>query len=564
MKIDTLQNHKTENHPFRQIAVTSFIRGGISVLFGIIILLTVKADFKEGFKILAIEKISVALGLLFFGLRSLWVGFQNEYDFNLSEVYDPNNGNNVNSLLGQRNKNQREIAKHYAQIIHGKAFSLEPKEKGQVKSWQTLFYKLASQKDIGNLFDFVPYPITNFITIQSGPVALIALFLVFMLTFLFVSYLEIISINMIWINLFILIGLLCWWRPTRVDKILSKDENNVLPMNIMLFVFFYAIAILFFKPYAMEVNISLIIAIVIISATIIYSAILSFNLIESFFGNRERVKVDVSEMELKSIEVGTQPNKIIEVFENYLKSKIGFSFNAATGDERGLLAGDTNRKGKFSLEYLYETQPKIVSNNYNAERENQLANIWKIGTIFLTVGLILFFIGILRLPGIDQNLFISNPQVVLYTVAPKILFSLYFILMGLSVYYFGNKLVYEIYMFFYTEIYFESNLILFGANGNYDEYEKIIENVKKKNTATEFTPDIKVCKVISSIFVHPYMNKGAIAKNHRYLFSMKKDEGLFESIKNDFIGNMNNYTAVIASPSIASGNITFTPIKEIE
>lgn len=564
MKLGIPQNLKTELHPFRQISVTSFIRGGLSIILGAIILLTVKSDFKDGSSILAIEKIVVALGLLSLGGRSIWRGYQNEYDFNLPEIYDPAHGTNVNYLLGQRGgNNSQTIANQYANIMHSKTFSLDKGEKGVVKNWQFIFYKIASTKGISKLFDYLPYPITNFISNQSSPVALIAFFLVVLITFLFISYLEVIPISMIWINLFILIGLLSWWRPSKIDNVLERDIKDDMRNRIIFFITFYIITVLLYKPYANEVNISLLISILIVAGIMIYTALLSFKLIESVFAKREMVNVEISNIDLATHRAATQPNNILQQFDNVLQQSTGWFFKSLTKDGRGLLAGDQNRKGDFEFEYIYETHPKIVSTTYDEHSESQLSKVWKIGTVLLCIGLIMFFIGILRLPGIDTNLVRYNPENALSTYSPQILSSLYFILFGIALYFFGNKLVYEVYMFFNTEIFFESNLILFRAYGNYDEFEHITGGIKRKDTSTDFTPDIKVCKVLSSVFVHPYLSKGDIAKKHRFLLSVTKDEILLQNIISGFKQNMTPYMMTFAPNDLSNQSIQYTT-KKIE
>lgn len=564
MKLGIPQNLKTEMHPFRQISVTSFIKGGLSIILAVIILLTIKSDFKEGKSILAAEKIFIALGLLTLGGRSIWRGYQNEYDFNLTEIYDPAHGTKVNYLLGQRSNNAQTIANQYANIMHSKTFSLAPAEKGTVKNWQFVFYKLASKKGVSKLFDYLPYPITNFIANQSSPVALISFFMVVLATFSFVAYLEIIPVSMLWVNLFILIGLLSWWRPTRIDSVLERDIKSNLSNRVLFFVVFYVITVFLYKPYASEVNISLMISILIVAGIMIYTALLSFKLIESIFAKREMVNVDVSNIDLVTHRAATQPNNILQQFDNVLQQQTGWSFKSLTKDARGLLAGDQNRKGDFEFEYIYETHPRIVSTTYDEQNERQLSKIWKIGTALLCVGLILFFIGILRIPGIDSNLVRNNPEMALSTYSPQILTSLYFILFGIAFYFFGNKLVYEVYMFFNTEIFFESNLVLFRAYGNYDEFEHITGNIKRKDTSTDFTPDIKVCKLTSSIFVHPYMNKGDISKKPRFLLSVNRDEVLLQNIINGFKQNMTPYMMTFASNDLSNQNIQYTETKKIE
>jgi hypothetical protein len=119
-------------------------------------------------------------------------------------------------------------------------------------------------------------------------------------------------------------------------------------------------------------------------------------------------------------------------------------------------------------------------------------------------------------------------------------------------------------MFFNTEIFFESNLVLFRAYGNYDEFEHITGNIKRKDTSTDFTPDIKVCKLTSSIFVHPYMNKGDISKKPRFLLSVNRDEVLLQNIINGFKQNMTPYMMTFASNDLSNQNIQYTETKKIE
>jgi len=102
-------------------------------------------------------------------------------------------------------------------------------------------------------------------------------------------------------------------------------------------------------------------------------------------------------------------------------------------------------------------------------------------------------------------------------------------------------LVYEIYMFFNSEIFFESNLILFRANGSYDEFEHISGGIKRKDTFADFTPDIEVCRVISSIFVHPYLDSSRIQNLPRYVIQVAKNDALLGFLVDEYKKNLTPY-----------------------
>ena len=346
---------------------------------------------------------------------------------------------------------------------------------------------------------------------------------------------------MIWVNLFVLIGLLSWWRPTRIDNVVERRIKDDLSQKVVFFILFYAVTVLLYKPYADSVNITIMVSILAVAAIMIYTALLSFRLIERVFPNRKIVDVEVSSIDVVTHRAATQPNNILQQFDNAILQNTGWLFKSLTMDARGLLAGDQNRKGDFEFEYIYETQPRIVSTTYEEQVEAQLRKIWGLGTLLLCAGLILIFIGVLRLPGVDVSLVRENPEQALLVYSPQILSSLYFALFGVAFYYFGAKLVYEVYLFFNTEIFFVSNLILFRANGNYDEFEHISGGVKRKDTFTDFTPNIKISRVVSSVFVHPYLDKGQLVKKSRFVVAVEKDDVLQKEILEQFKLNMRPY-----------------------
>jgi hypothetical protein len=540
MKLAIPQNLKTEQHPFRQIAVTSYVKGGLALLLGIIVLLTVKGDVAAGASVLATEKIIAALGLLTLGGRSVWRGYKYEYDFSLEDVYDTGRGVKVNFLLGQRCV-PKDLPHQYARIMHERSFFLDDTEKGDMAEWKSVFYKLTSRKGIAKLFDHLPFPIIRFIANQSGPVALIGFCLVFLIMLVFVSYLGLVSIDMVYFNLAVLVALLTYWQPSKMDTALNQQYKTTLRNRILLFAVFYLITLFFYKPYADGVNIGILLSIVVIAGIMIYTALLSFKLIDTVFSKREIVNVDTSGIALANYRVATQPINILHQFDNVILQLIGQYYRGDTVALADKLSGDENRKGDFVFEYLYETYPRIVSTTYDEDTEGQLSKIWKTGTSLICAGLVLFFFGVLMLPNVNADIMRYSADNSLVSHSPGILAGLYFILFGVALFFFGNKLVYEVYMFFNMEIFFESHLVLFRAAGNYDEYEQINGGIKRKDTFTDFTPNVKVCKVQSSVFVNPYMEKGTANSKPRFIVSVTRDEAMLQKLLGGFSGNMKPY-----------------------
>ena len=557
MDTQPTENLITEKFPFRKLSKVSFIKGVISILFGLALLFLVKTDFKNKDVFLTIVKMASALGFLFMGIKSVWRGYKNEYSFSAKDIFDPTREIYIKNLLGQRSSDSQQLAKEYANIFRSKNFSFSSNEKGTVKDWQFIFYKLVSKKGLSDIFEYVPYPITNFISNQSRPVSLIGFFLFILMVFGFIAYLEIISFSMVWVNLFILIGLLTLWRPSKIDSVISKNSKNEIRNRILFFITFYLITIFLFKPYNGTINVALLTSILVLAVVIIYTSLVSFKLIENTFSNRKEIDVQVSDIDLTTHRVATQPNNIEQQFDNIIKRKTGWYFKSSTEKTGGLLAGDQVHKGHFNFEYVYETNPKLISTTYDKKIENKLSNIHKTGTILICLGLIIFFMGIIKVPSLYNEALIHDTNELLIAYAPKILISLFLILFGTAIYFFGNRLVYEIFLFFNTEIFFSSDLILFKAYGNYDEYEHKTGGMKRKDTFTDFTPDIEVCKVTSSIFVHPYLVSSKIKNIPRFVVNIEKNDELMNSIIDEFKHNLTPYLM-----NLQSGNYGDPELKE--
>jgi hypothetical protein len=249
-----------------------------------------------------------------------------------------------------------------------------------------------------------------------------------------------------------------------------------------------------------------------------------------------------------------------------MSESTGWFFKSPSIAVKDLLAGDNNRKGEFEFEYVYETWPKIISTTYDDQSEVRLSKIWKIGTIVFCLGLVLIFLGALILPAINPDSLQTDAQTALKNYSPRILTSLFLILFGIALYFFGNKLVYEVFTFFNTEVFFESDLILFGAHGNFDEFEHINGNLKRKDTSTDFTPDIKTCKVISSVFIHPYIDneKIKLADQDRFLVSITKNDNLLRTVVTNFKNNISTYLMRIENDNITIQKDNSTITKNID
>lgn len=369
---------------------------------------------------------------------------------------------------------------------------------------------------------------------------------------------------MTWVNLFILTGLLSLFRPTRIDNLFRNDAKEDLRNKILFFLIFYVITLSLFKSYTTSINVVLLFAILVTAAVIIYTALLSFQLIELVFARREQTSVKVSSNTLKTFSTATQPNSIFQQFDNRIKELTGSYFCSPTTKDGDEPSGGQKTKGKFELEYLYETYPTIISTQYDDYSEKKLFALWKIGTGLFCIGLIAIFIGVMKLPGIDPALVRYHAADALALYSPGMFTSLFFILFGLAIFFFGNKLVYEVYFFFNTEIFFESNLILFKADGNYDEYEDTQGNTKRKDTFTTFTPNVKVCKITSSIFVHPYLPKELIRIQPRFLTKAEKNDVLFQQIYDGFRNNMSIYSGTFNADTSSTIEIEDADTKQLE
>jgi hypothetical protein len=542
MRLISYKHRRAEKFPFRQIAVTSFITGILSLILGLILLISAKSHISTGQHIKTTAKILAGVGVIVLGVKSLKRGYIDEYKFDLDDAYNPGQKKYINNLMGQRRRQNNRLAYEYSNILTSKSYALNDREKRPISQWQKIFYELLSKGSLSKVIDTLPYPIANFIVNQSNPLALVGYFIASLCALLFLSWLGLFSVNMTLINLFIFTGLLSLWRPTGINNVLKVDTRKDLRGKLIVFIFAFLGTLALYNTYKGEINSGIFVSILFLAAIMVITAVLAFRIINGIFSVRDVIRVEASELHSLSLRANTQPVNILNQFDNMIASKTGWFFKEATKDSQGLIAGNQNNKGDFEFEYVYETHPVMVATQHDSKSESLLKYAWGLGTVLLCIGLLFFSIGIMTTPVVNMSLLQENPELALSNNAPAIFLSLFFTLLGLATYFFGGKLVYEIYMFFHTEIFFESDLILFKATGNYDEFEQISGNIKRKDTCTDYTPDIKVCRVISSVFMHPYMDAKDIPELPRFLVRVEKNDALRDEIWQSFQAKMQTYS----------------------
>ncbi|MCW3465029.1 hypothetical protein [Chitinophaga nivalis] len=542
MNLFRYKHRRAERFPFRQLATTSFITGALAILLGIVLLLSVKSAIIAHQPVKTGAKIIAGLGMILLGVKDLKRGYINEYKFDLDDAYNPAQKNHINDLMGQRRNKHHRLAYIYADILQSKSYALNDSEKRPISAWQKIFYELLSQGKLTKVIDLLPYPITNFIVNQSTPLAIVGYFLLSLCVLFFCAWLGLITINMTLINLFLFTGLLSLWKPSGIDNVLRADRKKDLREKLILFILAFLATLTLYKTYTSAINSGVFISVLFLAAVMVTTAILAFRVINHIFSSRDKPLIVASEIQAHTYRANTQPNNILNQFDNMIGEKTNWFFKEATKDAQGVISGSQHNKGDFEFEYVYETLPVLIPSPHDATSESLLKYTWGLGTVLLSVGLLFFFAGIMTTPGVNISALQTNPEGMLTDNAPGIFLSLYFTLLGLAIFFFGRKLVYEIYLFFHTEIFFESNLIVFKATGNYDEFEQISGNIKRKDTCTDYTPGIKVCKVISSVFMHPYMTTTAIPQQPRFLVKVEKQDALLQDLWQGFQAKMQHYT----------------------
>ena len=550
MKLNIPDRLNTEKHPFKQISITSLTVGAITFILGLILLLGVKGQLKGGDMYLGIGKLTAGLSFIFIAVTLLWRGARQEYDFDLDTHFDPSHGRYINFLLAHRAGPNKNIADDYSSIFHSKSFSLSHVEKQELSDWQVIFYRFISKTNMSKLFDHLPYPISQFLVRQSKPVSVLAGLFVFLIIIGFIFYLDILPMRMLYFNLLAIAGLFSVWRPSKIDSITERNEKKDMQNRLIFFVVFYILMLIFYKPHTGPVSIYLFLFFLLTASAMIVTSLFAFRLIDNVFSNRGVVDVNTSTIGLTSHRAFTQPTNILQQFNNTVQTLTGWYFKDATQHSTGFLAGDQNRKGEFNFEYIYETYPALYSTKYDQDSEKTLQKVWRLGTVVMSAGFFLIFISIMLAPGLEVIETETAPSAFFQVHSSRILLCLFLVLVGMALQFCGRKLVYEIYMFFNTEIFFKSNLILFKCSGNYDEFEQKDLSLKRKDTSTDFTLDIQVATIISSVFIHPYLKKDEFARKERFLVKMINNDRLLVQLLHDYKESLATYMTANAIATI--------------
>ncbi len=141
------EHSKREEFPFRKIAIASFLRGGLSLLFGIVFLLLIKPDLDDKNYVGLGIKLIAAVSFLTIGFRSIWKGYLKEYNFSLKDIFDRARDIKVNLLMAQRASDHYGLAQEYMKIFDSKNLSYTKSEKGKVNSWQFIFLNWFPKRD---------------------------------------------------------------------------------------------------------------------------------------------------------------------------------------------------------------------------------------------------------------------------------------------------------------------------------------------------------------------------------------------------------------------------------
>ncbi len=527
-----------ETYPYRKIAITSFIIGAVFLILGFILLVLLKEDIATKAYFPLAKKLLAGIWFIAIGIKMLWRGYRYEWDFKLEDIYNPSQNvlpGNILGFLGPPN----QLARIYKNIINSRSYVVKNNEAKPLNKWQFTFYKLFSRNKIDKNMDGFPYPITNFIRSQALPVNIIGFILLVCLLFFFIMYLEILDIKMIWLNILVLAGLLSFWNPSSLKGIVSNEFDNSLKKKIFLFIAFFLIMLLVIGSSAFQLNALFLFFNLVISSFIIFTAIVSFKLIESVYGTRKIDEIGVSQLNSKTLRLATQPFNIEQQFDNIFKNTFGWCFKEETNRDGGGLSGDERRKGNFDWGHVYETYPTITSTRHNEKDEKRLTKIWLIGTSLMFLGIVLITFGLIYGSGTPIDLTQNTAELIAYS--KSVSKGLIFVLIGLFFYFFGNRLVYEIFMFFNSEIFFKSNMVLFNIKGSFDEYKQTVDGVARKDTFSEVTPDIKTASVLSSMYVHPYHNDFSKTRPSRFLLNIAANDELLDIITKQFQVNLSPY-----------------------
>lgn len=561
----------TEAHTFRQVAITSYLIATIALICGMTLMLSMKGDLADGNNFQAFSKLFFGVIFIGYGGRSFWRGFRSEFPFDTTKAYAPKHNNNVAHLLSGGELNDTGARKRIVDIMKSRAY-VNSSLKHSLSDWQFLFFKLLSKDRGSNLMENMPQPIAVFAARQTAPMYAVAVVIMLLLVYLFINYLGLISIPFHWFGFVATLGLVLAVNTKPIENFtLHKSNENWFRQTGTYFIILSMAYMLFTQTSQVkDAGIALAILMAAILALITYSSISGFRIFDRAFSERRTVDVQVTGGVHESRRAATQPDAIRQQFDNVMQRNTGWAFAGEVLETGQKLAGDNMRKGDYKLEMLYETQPQLVSTTYTSDVEQRLMNLWRIGTVLVSLGLIAITLAVFQTSSVDVAGSLAQFQ---YNATSSFPYALLLMIVGIVFLALGRKLVYETYLFCNSEMVFESSLILFGISCNFDEYKVMTGNMLRKDTFTDYTLHLMTSKVTSSCFVSPYQQDEDLRKQPRYLLQMDADVELYKLLLTDLDKQLAPYNIAIGAhhttgtdlpPANSDANLLLTEPDEIE
>lgn len=514
-----MNNNDTNSiqNPFEQTGKLWGIFSAISLISGIVLLLSTKEDFqifrssisnKNGEQIIPLGQFILKLfsGLLLLGLGVKYIRIA------LSAIFKFDPDKRLTENLDKEYKTKHNTYKIYdsnslAEILKEKNLELI-KPNGLIENMTIQVFK--GLKKIPPKYFFVSQNFLKAVVSSASP------FLILFIA-LFLNYLEIIDVflgsRFQWLLLLISISVIFSWSP--FSPITTATKKNIVPIILVLssigtFIILRTSSLNYKLP---EIPNSVFLV------TLVFVVLSGGIFLAFFYLLKRRVHIedtndDVSREPPINDDLDVHPDEIHRVISNNLED-IGDPDLTNRIYKNKYYANN----GKFVMDLIQETQPipqSTLNDSILIKKANYLTRIGFLGAI---VGLILFVV----LASVS-NTFIG---LLLSTIA------------SFGIVNFGLKLI-HLSNLFLSEFAFKSTIISVLANGEYKSSQLtagrgIYDSVESKNDVTKSSISLKFISssMLSVSFIQ--LGKADPFKNTpRYIVSLNKDEGTNTQLKNFF------------------------------
>ncbi len=514
-----MENKETKSiqNPFKGTGKLWGIFSAISLITGIILLLSTKVDFQifranisneHGEQIVPFGQFALRLfsGLLLLGLGIKYIRVA------LSAIFkfDPDK-RLTESLAKEHNSDKKAHHKYNSKLISdilkGENYELINPE----KTIENITVKVFSGiKKIPPRYFYVSQNFLNAVVSSLSP------FLI-LLVALFLNYLEIIDIflgnRFEWLLLLVSLSVIFSWSP--FSPITKGAKKSIVPIILSLSSIG---AFLIVRTSSLNYELPEIPSSVFL-VTLIFVALSSGIFLAFFYLLKRRVSIEDTNDEISKLppihdDLDVHPDEMHRVISNYLED---------LGDP--ILPNRIYKKyyradnGKFHMDLMQETQPvpqSTLNDSVLIKNANFLTRIGFIGAI---LGLILFII----LTSISNTLI----GLVLSTVT------------SLGIVNFGLKLI-HLSNLFLSEFAFESNIISVYGEGEYKSSQLtagrgIYDSIESRNDVIKSSISLQLVSsnIISVSFIQ--LGKADPFKNSpRYIVSLRKDDNSNSYLKNSF------------------------------